>query len=505
MRKFFSASVSLRVAVITLAVFSSAAWGDDRFAQAIGQHNDLLVFGAKGEKVGDYPVPSVSQLVVVNSSTSFQLSYGRDINNLLTAILSPNPAQLSPLHFLVLSKTVDSDQQAVVTLTFSGLSHVSVDPGYIGSVEVDAEKIGRHHTTSNDTPTPALTTTTPLTTAPTARDLPPISTLPTPAVTMSAVGAATTDVGDSADTSSTMTTTGANSHSTTTVSKTYWPEPVTAPDGSTTPEGPNEMKLVAVHGSVSVKLPDGSTQAGTEGMPIPSGTFVTTGSNSSAAVFIGGIESARLMPDATMQVNMQMAGSVRNTTIDLQKGAVFSRIGKRPGETQNYQVSTPEGVAAARGCAYGVVYQNQILYAFGKVGLIDILHDHKLVRTLEASDNGHIEIFVMSEGKSLGRDAGLRMLVTVLEIAQPLQCQYLQGDSRYHLGTSDRRRQETRAGRDGLPRGRRFRGRPDGRRLRLLWQPGRERWRGRHRWRRRRRRPGRSVQFGDTNDAFIGT
>jgi hypothetical protein len=125
--------------------------------------------------------------------------------------------------------------------------------------------------------------------------------------------------------------------------KLFWSEPVTAPDGSAPAVAADEIKLVEVHGDVAIIAPSGETQAGTEGMVVASGSTVRTSENSSAALFMGGINSARLMPKCELVVTQTLAGSVRTDLIDLHFGAVFSRIGHRDGETENYSVSTPEG------------------------------------------------------------------------------------------------------------------------------------------------------------------
>ncbi len=419
----------------------STAFGSDRFALAVGQHGDLLIYGPKGDKVADLPIPSIAQPVVVDAQTSFQISYGRDANNLLTAIISPSSTNASDLHFNVLNKNVDADKQAVVTLTFSsGLSHVAVDPGYVGLVQVNSENVRRDSLASassapvgsstlapqTEAAPPRRTETTTVRTASTESSssniMPPAprmntdvqprqpSTAPVTNVSVSAVSAATTP--DSA-------TTTQHLSGTSPANKIYWPEPVTAPDGSTPSCGPNEMKLVCVHGSVTVTLPNGTTESGSNGLVVPSGSTVSTDSNSSAAVFMGGVNSARLMPNANASVTQQVVGTERQTTVNLQKGAVFSRVGHRDGETQKYQVQTPEGVAAARGTQYATVYVNNVMYVFGKEGTIPIYHLGKFIQNMVANGSATIQIFVTSSTQSFGKDLGQRMLEITLTQAQP--------------------------------------------------------------------------------------
>lgn len=117
-------------------------------------------------------------------------------------------------------------------------------------------------------------------------------------------------------------------------------------------------------------------------MLIPTGSTVETSTASSAAVFMGGVDSARLVPDSGMTVTQGMEGTVRHTLIDLKKGAVFSRVGKRPGETQKYEVQTPEGVAAARGTEFADEVYEDLHLVFVNKGTVDLFIDGKLVGTV---------------------------------------------------------------------------------------------------------------------------
>lgn len=366
---------TLLATLVLLTSLSSWVMGDDHFAISVDSQGSLVIFGPKGEKAATLPAPSVSQPVTVGS-TSFQVSYGRDANDLLTAIIAPNSSQPQDLHFNVMSKSVDADKQAVVTLTFSqGLNHVNVDPGYIGTVTVNSHTVKHHELADNSAayaPAPAPANApapAPRTTADVApRDLPSTSADYTPSSSYDPSASASTS--DDA---------GTQSHGAPLMSppligslaaqppplyalnsspaggappdskKMFWSEPITPLKGPAPTVALNQMKLVQVQGPVTVKLPNGDTKDGANGMIVPSGSTVMTSSDSSAAVFMGGVNSARLMPNCEMKVSQNLNGQTRKTTIDLVHGAVFSRIGHRPGETQDYQVVTPEGVAAARG------------------------------------------------------------------------------------------------------------------------------------------------------------
>ncbi len=373
------------------------AAADDHFALAVGSHDTLIVFGPKGERVAQLPVPSISTSVTVGA-TSFQVSYGRDANDLLTAIIAPNPAQPQDLHFNVLNKSIDANPQAVVTLTFSSnLNHVSVDPGYVGTVAVNSENMRHRDLADAETPTTPYvprpvshpTAEVASTDVPDRAPAPPPARIESPAPmeggSMStpppaARTAALEDTGSTAPLPGTpavaaggepiangtilpapqfaptphaneaaVAAGGGETVASNGGQPLYWSEPITPPDGPPPTVGMDQMKLVEVHGPVTIEMPNGSSEPATDGSLIPSGATVKTDDDATAAVFMGGVNSARLMPDSEAKVSQSMVGSTRSTHIDLHEGTVFSRVGHRDGERQDYEVRTPEGVAAARG------------------------------------------------------------------------------------------------------------------------------------------------------------
>jgi hypothetical protein len=134
----------LLTALICFVAVSSLAWGDDRFAITVGAHDKLVVFGPKGERAAEFSVPSIAQPVTIGD-ISFQVSYGRDPNGQLTAILTPDATAPVDLHFTVLGKGVDADK-AVVTLIFSSnLKRVAIHAGYGGRVEVNSRRVRPSH------------------------------------------------------------------------------------------------------------------------------------------------------------------------------------------------------------------------------------------------------------------------------------------------------------------------------------------------------------------------
>lgn len=373
--------------LICFIAITTLVRGEDRFAVTVGAHDHLVIFGPKGERAAEISVPTIAQPVSVGD-VSFQVSYGQDANGRLTAILTPGSVTQADLHFTVLGKSVDAEG-AVVTLIFSSnLKSVTIDPGYVGNVEVNSRWLGHRHL-ADDMSAPSVTAPTapvPLSTASTApsdsalvASVTPVAPAPAPAVSTetapesssetassvlphapatlaSQLAPSMLDQGNStsvADSSAVKTPPASTATAPTTTTaakgqiKLYWSEPVTPPNGPAPAVGLDEIKLVEVYGPVIVTLPNGETKTGVDGMIVPSGSSVMTQVNASAALFMGGINSARLMPQCDLTVTQSFDGIVRKDTLDLRRGAVFSRVGQRSGETQDYQVRTPEGATDA--------------------------------------------------------------------------------------------------------------------------------------------------------------
>jgi hypothetical protein len=450
--------------ILTGAATASAA---DRFSMAVGQHDLLTIFNANGDPKVELPLPSISQTVVVDGATC-QISYGRDANNLLTAIITPNPAQPQDLHFSVLGQSIDTDKEAVVTLTFSkSLSGVTIDPGYVGEVEVNSRQLhpdsavnramqhapllvayspppstsGTVSTDPNPAFNPSATSTTPKTVpanAPvTAVTLP----VPAPAIPVAAnqpanstnpSEAAHDRVSDhaplplQANTASQMPYSATATPGPSTVSvagsetkpkqhSLYWAEPITPPNGVAPQVASNEMKLVEMDGSVSVKLPGGDVQSGTVGMIVPSGSTVSTSDGSSAALFMGGVNSVRLMPDTEVQVTQQVDGSLRKTVLALQRGTIFNRVGHHDGEKQSYQVETPEGVAVAKGTEFADSLANGHHYVFVVKGIVATILNGIQTGTLIALPSN------VASGAMPPAADGNNILFAILTHLQPFQ------------------------------------------------------------------------------------
>jgi FecR protein len=131
-----------------------------------------------------------------------------------------------------------------------------------------------------------------------------------------------------------------------------WIEPITPPDRTQAPaQAPAEMKLLEISGEVTVATSVAPAQpiAANEGMAFPDGGTIYVGTGGSAAIFIGGINSLRFGPDSSATIHYRAAGSLRETSINLDKGFVFSKVGTQPGIEQFFKVKTALGTVVAKG------------------------------------------------------------------------------------------------------------------------------------------------------------
>jgi hypothetical protein len=455
---------TLLPAVVFLFAGLLAASAQDRFSLSVGSRDMLVV---QGDHRTELPLPSISQAVIVNGTT-FQVSYGRDATGLLTAIIAPNPSEPQDLHFTVLGKSIDSDRQAVVTLTFSkAAKDVKIDPGYVGVVEVNSQKVRpdsaanfpmRHATpdrtatpseqstltdssaaNTSDTvaatvaPAPSTTVNPSVPTAATTAAIPPVA-ANAPSTVTSPSEASKGDVSDhnpepmqvndanqlpftASATPGPSTVASAGTPADPKQHPLFWAEPITPPSGAPPAVGVNEMKLIEVQGSVSVTPPGGGSQDAQNGMLVPSGSKVSTSTGASAAVFMGGVNSVRLLPNTDIEITQELNGSSRKTVIDLQDGTVFSRVGHRPGETQNYEVATPAGVSVAKGTEFADSYAGGHHYVFVVKGIVDMLINNILTGSLTALPGN------LATGAMPPATDGNKILFSALTALQPFQSQ----------------------------------------------------------------------------------
>ena len=459
---------TLRIPTLALvAVYMvTGAWSAqaaDQFSLALGARDMLVVKDTAGAQKAELPLPSISESVTVDNAT-FEVSYGRDANGLLTAILSPNPAQPQDLHFSVLGKSIDSDKLAVVTLTFDKEKNkVAIDPGYVGDVRVNSHRLGHDSaanrpmqqanvavTDSQESLTPSADSVAPhsavaaasATVSSSTPAAPPITT-PVPNPGLNASANQTANVVDpteateghvsdhaplplEANDASQMPFTATATPGPSTVSTAgpeaephqhtlYWAEPITSPDGSHPQVGSSEMKLVELKGAVAVTAPNGREQDGQDGMLVPSGSTIHTAGGSSVALFMGGVNSIRLMPDTEVQVSQELNGGVRKTVVALRSGTIFNRVGRKDGEKQNYQVQSPEGVAVAKGTEFADSLANGHHYVFVVKGIVWTLINAVQTGNLTPT-NSHLALGSMPPSTD-----GDKVLFSILTALQPFQ------------------------------------------------------------------------------------
>jgi ferric-dicitrate binding protein FerR (iron transport regulator)/biopolymer transport protein ExbD len=175
-----------------------------------------------------------------------------------------------------------------------------------------------------------------------------------------------------------------------------WIEPVTPPDmPASLGVPPDAMQIREPQGDVQVALPSAPAAFSPvkDGMTIPNGAVVKTGDNGTAAVVFGGVDSARLAPHAQAAVQETVTGDSRSVEVDLTSGAVFSKVGQRIGEKEEYKVQTPNGTATAWGTDFVTVAlsaRTDVWIAQGTVQLDG--PDGKRVGLVKSTGTGSLKI-----------------------------------------------------------------------------------------------------------------
>jgi hypothetical protein len=382
-----------------------------------------------------------------------------------------------------MGKSVDSDKLAVVTLTFSKEARqVKSDPGYVGEVEVNSRTL-QHDSAANrpmqhaDESLASLPGSQGLTTVPATEPQPaqihsavaaasttepapsaPPVTLPVADPTGNAAAnqsanvidptaAASGQVSDhaplpmQANDASQMPFTATATPGPSTVSASgsetaphqhtlYWAEPVTSPSGARPEVASNQMKLIELKGSVSVTPPGGASLDATDGMLVPSGSTIRTSDGSAVALFMGGVNSIRLMPDTEIQVTQQVTGSMRKTIVALREGTIFNRVGHQKGEAQNYQVESPEGVAIAKGTEFADSIAGSHHYVFVVKGVVAMLMNGIQTGNLTPTTS-HLAF-----GSMPPADDGDKILFAILTALQPFQSELKTVIAHINAGTA---------------------------------------------------------------------
>ena len=175
-----------------------------------------------------------------------------------------------------------------------------------------------------------------------------------------------------------------------------WIEPITPPEmPASLGVPPDAMQIREPQGDVQVAFPTAPATflPATDNMTIPNGSVVKTGANGTAAVLFGGVDSARLTPNSAAAVQQTVTATSRSTEVDLTTGAVFSKVGKRIGEKEDYKVHTPYGVAAARGTDFVTVALSSRTDVWIAKGTVELdSPDGKPVGTVKSEGTGSLKI-----------------------------------------------------------------------------------------------------------------
>jgi ferric-dicitrate binding protein FerR (iron transport regulator) len=121
--------------------------------------------------------------------------------------------------------------------------------------------------------------------------------------------------------------------------------------------------LSAVSGTVTVTRGTAAAIPGIYGMSLQVGDKIATGTGSSATITLSDGTQMELTDSATLVIDKELVsgtGTRESTQVSLLGGVVRSLVRFTPGTPPNYEVHTPNAVAAARGTSYDTQYQNGV-------------------------------------------------------------------------------------------------------------------------------------------------
>jgi biopolymer transport protein ExbD len=140
-----------------------------------------------------------------------------------------------------------------------------------------------------------------------------------------------------------------------------WVEPITPPDMPASLDiAPDAMQIREPQGDVQVALPAAPANFAPviDGMSLPNGAVVKTGTNATAAILFGGVDSARLMPDSEAAVQQSVTPQSRSAEVDLTAGGIFAKVGTQTGVNGEFQVHTASGNAISQGGDFAALTDN---------------------------------------------------------------------------------------------------------------------------------------------------
>jgi ferric-dicitrate binding protein FerR (iron transport regulator) len=121
--------------------------------------------------------------------------------------------------------------------------------------------------------------------------------------------------------------------------------------------------LTAVSGTVTITRGTAAPIAAAYGTPVQVGDQIATGPSSSATITLSDGTQMELTDSATLTIDQDMVtstGTRQSTKVSLLGGVVRSLVRFTPGTPPNYEVHTPNAVAAARGTSYDTQYSKGV-------------------------------------------------------------------------------------------------------------------------------------------------
>ncbi len=123
-----------------------------------------------------------------------------------------------------------------------------------------------------------------------------------------------------------------------------------------------DATVTKVTGTAYVTTPSGHTHKIHEGDKLPVGSSIRTEADSTVGLQLVPGSGTVVAPETSMSITAlnysKSAGDTQNRTIrlNLQKGTLFSALAKHDGNS-DFRISTPAGVAAARGTGWSTTYE----------------------------------------------------------------------------------------------------------------------------------------------------
>ncbi|MGA2409628.1 MAG: FecR family protein [Candidatus Binataceae bacterium] len=121
--------------------------------------------------------------------------------------------------------------------------------------------------------------------------------------------------------------------------------------------------LTAVNGTVTVTRGTAPPFAGAYGAALQVGDRIVTGPSSSATITLTDGTQMELTDSASLTIDQNLltsTGTRQSTRVSLLDGVVRSLVRFTPGTPPNFEVHTPNAVAAARGTSYDTQYQKGV-------------------------------------------------------------------------------------------------------------------------------------------------